>query len=158
VNFKYDPFGRRIQKSFTQSGTTTTTNYIYDGRILLEEVDQSGNMLGRYTQGPGADHPLAELRSGATSYYEQDGVGSVTSLTNSAGSLANTYTYDSYGKVIVSTGTLTNPFLYTGRELDSETGIYEYRARYYDENVGRFISEDPVTNIRVEVDATADPL
>jgi YD repeat-containing protein len=42
VTFKYDPFGRRVQKSFTQGGTTITTNYLYDGRSLLEEVDQNG--------------------------------------------------------------------------------------------------------------------
>ena len=58
------------------------------------------------------------------------------------GALANTYTYDSFGRVTASTGTLVNPFQYTGREFDAETGIYQYRARYYDQNIGRFISED----------------
>ena len=144
MNFKYDPFGRRIQKSFTHSGTTTTTNYLYDGSNVLEEVDNAGNVLARYTQGPGIDQPLGELRSGTTSYYELDALSSVTSLSNSAGALANTYTYDSFGKPTASTGTITNSFQYTGREFDSETGIYEYRARYYDQNVGRFLSEDPL--------------
>ena len=46
VSFKYDPFGRRIQKS-SSSGTV---NYLYDGRSLLEEVDQNWNVLARYTQ------------------------------------------------------------------------------------------------------------
>ena len=78
-----------------------------------------------------------------TSYYEADGLGSVSSLSNSAGALANTYTYDSFGKLTASTGTLVNPFQYTGREFDSETGAYYYRARYYDQNVGRFLNEDP---------------
>ncbi len=58
--------------------------------------------------------------------------------------LANTYAYDSFGKLTASTGTLANPFQYTGREFDQETGNYFYRARYYDQNVGRFISEDPL--------------
>ena len=49
----------------------------------------------------------------------------------------------SFGKLTNSSGTLTNPFQYTGRELDSETGLYYYRARYYDPSTGRFISEDP---------------
>ncbi|MFZ0415127.1 MAG: RHS repeat-associated core domain-containing protein, partial [Candidatus Acidiferrales bacterium] len=52
--------------------------------------------------------------------------------------------YDSFGKLTNSSGTLTNPFQYTGRELDSETGLYYYRARYYDPATGRFLSEDPV--------------
>ena len=144
VNFKYDPFGRRAQKSFTQGSTTTTTNYLYDGFNPLEEVDGSGNVLARYTQTTNLDEPLSELRSGTTSYYEPDGLGSITSLSNGSGALANTYSYDSYGNLTASTGTLTNPFRYTGREFDSETGVYEYRARYLDQTSGRFISEDPI--------------
>jgi YD repeat-containing protein len=123
TTFKYDPFGRRIQKS----GPLGTTNYLYDGPHGIEETDNSGNTLARYTQGRGVDEPLAQLRSGTTSYYEQDGLGSVTSLSNSVGAVANTYTYDGYGKPTASTGTLVNPFQYTGREFDSETGIYYYR-------------------------------
>jgi RHS repeat-associated protein len=138
TTFRYDPFGRRIQKS----GPLGTTNYLYDGPNAIEEVDNSGNVLARYTQGKSIDEPLAQLRPGTTSYYQQDGLGSVTSLSNSAGVLAETYGYDSYGKTTTSTGTLTNPFQYTGRELDSETGIYYYRARYFDPGPGRFLSED----------------
>ncbi|MFI5058373.1 MAG: RHS repeat domain-containing protein [Candidatus Acidiferrales bacterium] len=144
VAFKYDPFGRRIQKSFTQNSTTTTTNYLYDGANSIEEVDQNGAVLARYTRTQNIDEPLAELRSGTTSFYEADGLGSITSLSNGAGALANTYTYDSFGKLTASTGSLTNPFRYTGRESDTETGLYQYRARYYDSNVGRFASEDPI--------------
>jgi len=130
--FQYDPFGRRIQKS----GPLGTTNYLYDQRSTLEELDQSGNLLSRYAQDKGIDRPLAELRSGTPSYYQQDGVGSVTSVSNSTGALAGTYTYDSFGKLTASTGTLTNPFQYTGRESDSETAIDYYRARYYDPTAG----------------------
>ena len=83
------------------------------------------------------------LRSSTTSYLEADGLGSVTSLSNSAGSLAQTYGYDSFGKQLSSTGSLTNPFQYTGRELDTETGLYYMRARYLDPATGRFLSEDP---------------
>ena len=142
--FKYDPFGRRIQKVFTQGSTTTTTNYVYDGYNSAEELDQNGNLLARYAETESVDEPLAESRSGTSSYYEQDGLGSVTSLGTSAGALANTYTYDSFGKLVASTGTLANAFQYTGRELDSENGLYFYRARYYDSTVRRFLGEDPV--------------
>jgi RHS repeat-associated protein len=144
VSFKYDPFGRRIQKSFTQGTNTTTMNFVYDGNGLIEQTDQNGSVLARYTQGQNTDEPLAESSAGATSYYEQDGLGSVTSLTNAAGAFAQTYTYDSFGKITNSTGTLTNPFRYTGREFDTETGLYYYRARYFDPNAGRFLSEDPI--------------
>jgi RHS repeat-associated protein len=144
VNFKYDPFGRRTQKAFTHNGTTTTTDYVYDHSDVLETINQSGTVLSRYTDTLNVDEPLSELISGTTSYYEQDGLGSVSSLSNSAGALANTYAYDSYGKLLASTGTLANPFQYTGREFDSETGVYGYRARYYDPSIGRFLSEDPM--------------
>ncbi|HVO79155.1 MAG TPA: RHS repeat-associated core domain-containing protein [Terriglobales bacterium] len=140
VSFKYDPFGRRIQKS----GPLGTTNYLYDGFNLLEEVDNSGNVLGRYTQTTSLDESLSEIRSGTTSYYEADGLGSITSLSNGSGALANTYSSDSFGNLTASTGTVTNPFRFTGREFDSETGMYEYRARYLDQTTGRFIGEDPI--------------
>lgn len=118
------------------------TIYLYDGYNDVEEVDNSGNVLAKYTQGRSIDEPLAQLRSSTASYYQQDGLRSVTSLSNLAGALANTYTYDSYGRVTSSTGTVTNQFQYTGREFDPETGIYYYRARYFDPNPGRFLSED----------------
>ena len=144
TSFKYDPFGRRIQKS----GPLGTTNYLYDGMSVnanvIQEVDNSGNVLGRYTRTHAVDELLAELRSGTTSYYQQDALSSVTSLSSAAGALANTYTFDSFGKLTASTGTLTNPFQYTGRDFDPETSLSYYRARYYDQAIGRFVSEDPI--------------
>ncbi|HSY58577.1 MAG TPA: RHS repeat-associated core domain-containing protein, partial [Terriglobales bacterium] len=144
ITFKYDPLGRRIQKVFTQNSTTTTTNYLYDGSNAIADIDQNGNVLARYAETQNIDEPLAQLRSGTTSYYEADGLGSVTSLSGSSGSLANTYTYDSFGNLTASTGSVTNRFQYTAREFDSESGLYYYRARYYDPNAGRFLSEDPL--------------
>src|SRR5947209_3532009 len=84
------------------------------------------------------------LRSATTSYYELDGLDSVTSLSNSAGALAQTYTFDSFGNQTAPSGSLTNPFQYTARESDTEAGLYYYRARYYNPNAGRFLSEDPL--------------
>jgi YD repeat-containing protein len=124
TTFKYDPFGHRIQKS----GPLGTTNYLYDGPNDIEEVDGTGNGLARYTDGQRIDEPLAELRSGNTNFYEQDGLGSVVSLSNGTGTLSGTYIYDSFGNLTASTGTVTNPFRYTGREFDQETGIYYYRV------------------------------
>ncbi len=140
VTLKYDPFGRRIQKT----SAIGTTNYLYDGANAIEEVNSSVAALARYTQNVGIDEPLAETRSGLNSYYEQDGLGSVTSLSNSAGSLANTYVFDTFGNLTSSGGTLVNAFQYTGRDYDSETGLRYYRARYYDPVVGRFLNEDPL--------------
>jgi len=139
VSFKYDPFGRRIYKS-SSSGTSI---YAYDENNLVEETNASGAPVARYTGILDFDQPLAMLRAGTTSYYHADGLSSVTSLSSSAGALAQTYTFDSFGKLANSSGSLTNPFQYTGREFDTETSLYYYRARYYDLTVGRFLSEDP---------------
>jgi RHS repeat-associated protein len=140
LTFKYDPFGRRIYKS----SSSATSIYAYDGDNLIEETNSAGTAVARYSQGLNIDEPLATLRSGTTSYYQADGLGSLTSLSNSSGALANTYTYDSFGNLVASSGSLVNNFRYTGREFDTETGLYYYRARYYDPNAGRFISEDPI--------------
>jgi RHS repeat-associated protein len=143
VSFKYDPFGRRAQKALTQGTTTTTTNYVFDGDNSIEEVDQNGGVLARYEQGLNIDEPLAMLRGTTASYYHADGLGSVTSLTDSTGATKQTYSFDSFGNQTASTGSLTNPFRYTGREFDTETNLYFYRARYFDPASGRFLSEDP---------------
>ncbi len=140
VTFKYDPFGRRIYKS-SSSGTSV---FAYDGDNPIEETGATGIVVTRYAQTQNIDEPLAELRSGATSYYETDGLWSVTSLSNPSGALASTYTYDSFGKLTASAGSLSNPFRYAGREFDTETNLYFYRARYYDPATGRFLSEDPI--------------
>jgi RHS repeat-associated protein len=140
VSFKYDPFGRRIYKSSSAS----TSIYTYDGVNLIEETNASGAVVARYSQTRKIDEPLAMLRGGATSFYHADGLGSITSLSNAAGSLAQTYTFDSFGKQTASSGSLTNSFQYTGREFDSETNLYFLRNRYYDPNSGRFVSEDPI--------------
>jgi len=100
-------------------------------------TDQNASVLTRFTQWVNIDEPLATERSSATSFYEADGLGSISSLSSSAGALAQTYTRDSFGIQTASSGSLTNPFQYTARESDPETGLYYYRARYYDPNTGR---------------------
>jgi RHS repeat-associated protein len=139
VTFKYDPFGRRIQKS----STAGVTDFAYDGDNLIEEMSSSGAAVASYAQGLGIDEPLAMYRGGAGYAYHADGLGSIVGLTDASGNVAATYTYDSFGNTS-STGTVTNPFRYTGRESDTETGLYYYRVRYYDPSVGRFASEDPI--------------
>jgi len=140
VSFKYDPFGRRIYKS-SFSGTSI---FAYDGDNLVEEANSSGTEVASYSQELNIDEPLAMLRSATTSFYEADGLGSVTSLSSGAGSLAQTYTFDSFGKLANSTGSLTSPFQYTARESDPETGLQFYRDRYYDSSSGRFLGEDRI--------------
>ncbi|MHB8412858.1 MAG: RHS repeat domain-containing protein [Candidatus Acidiferrales bacterium] len=140
VTFKYDPFGRRIEKI----SPTTTSIFAYDSDNLVETVNSSGSTVARYADGQNIDEPLAMQRGATTDYYEADGLGSVTSLTATNGSIAQSYTYDSFGNTTASSGSVTNVIRYTGRELDTETNLYYYRARYYDPTTGRFLSEDPI--------------
>jgi hypothetical protein len=100
VSFKYDPFGRRIYKS----SSSATSVSAYDGEDVVEETVATGTVVARYSQGPKVDEPLATLRSGATSYYQADGLGSILSLSNGSGALAQTYTFDSFGKQTATTG------------------------------------------------------
>jgi RHS repeat-associated protein len=140
VTFKYDPFGRRIQKS---SATGATSVYVYDGANIVDEYDGAA-LLAKYAQGAGIDQPLAMNRQGSTVYYNADALGSITSLNDTTGAIVATYQYDAFGKSTGTTGTLANSFRYTGREWDQEIGLYYYRARYFDSSIGRFLSDDPV--------------
>jgi RHS repeat-associated protein len=104
-------------------------------------MDGNGNIQARYAQGLKVDEPLAAQQAGLASYYEADGLGSITALTNSSGTIVATYRYDSFG--VASSAADNNPFRYTARELDGETNLYYYRSRYFDPAGGRFVSEDP---------------
>jgi RHS repeat-associated protein len=139
-SFKYDPFGRRIEKI----SPTATSIFVYDGDNLIQTVNASGSTVARYTQGQNIDEPLALQQSTTIDYYEVDGLGSVTSVSSTTGTVAQSYAYDSFGNTTNSAGSLTNFFRYTAREFDTETGLYYYRARYYDPTVGRFLGEDPL--------------
>jgi RHS repeat-associated protein len=77
-----------------------------------------------------------------TSYYLYDGQGSVRGLTNSAGAVTDSYSYDAFGNLLTSQGSTVNPYRYDGQLYDSLTGLYDLRARYYDPTVGRFTSAD----------------
>ncbi len=85
---------------------------------------------------------LTETRSGVTSYYLYDGQGSVRGLTNSAGAVTDSYSYDAFGNLLTSQGSTVNPYRYDGQYFDSLTGLYDLRARYYDPTTGRFTSAD----------------
>jgi len=111
----------------------------------LLNYNPAGGVLARYAMGLSIDEPLAVLRASATHFYNADGLGSITSLTNAAGATSATYTYDTFGNLTASSGSVVNPFRYTAREWDAEVGLYYYRSRYYDWSLGRFGSEDSET-------------
>ncbi len=139
-NYRYDGLGRRIEKV----ANGQTKRYIYDGEDILLEYDGSNVLQARYTHGPGIDEPIAVTKGASTFFYHQDGLGTVTDLTDSVGATAKSYSYDAYGNILDSPGTVEQSYTYTGREFDSETGLYYYRARYYDAATGRFLQKDMV--------------
>jgi RHS repeat-associated protein len=83
-------------------------------------------------------------RSNNKYYYHFDGLGSVTSLTNSNENVAVSYQYDAFGIILHESGSINNPFKFTSREHDKFIGLYYYRARHYDQTKGRFLQKDPM--------------
>jgi RHS repeat-associated protein len=144
VEFKYDPFGRRIEKRVTEDGITTTTRYFYDNEDILFEYDEYGNISNRYIHGLGIDEPLALENNDGIYYYHADGLGSIVALTDSSGKVVQDYEYDSFGNLKDQKNRIKQPYTFTGREWDKQTALYYYRARYYHPEIGRFISFDPI--------------
>lgn len=141
VTFAYDGLGRRVRKVRADG---SVEQYVYSGQQLVAELDGTGAERATYTYLPGADLPLTMTRGGKTYYYQRNHQGSITALTDSLGTLVNEYRYDAWGVTTVVRQNVANPFAYAGRELDRETGLYYLRARYYDPQAGRFISQDPI--------------
>ena len=148
ATYSYDPLGRRIQKVTGGS----TTNYYFDGARVIEERNASDSVVATYVYGSGIDEILTMDRGGTIYYYHQNSLGSVVAVTNAAGAVVERYEYDAYGKVTIYDNSYTqlpssaigNPYMFTGREYDQETGLYYYRARYYSPTLGRFLQRDPL--------------
>ena len=90
---------------------------------------------------------ISQRRSGTTSFYLFDGLGSTTQLANSTGSVTDSYLYDSFGNILLTSGTTVNSFRYVGRVgyyVGVDLGQYYMRARYYSPGIGRFLSRDPL--------------
>ena len=109
-------------------------------------------LQAQYTYGRWIDEVLIMEKGGNAYYYHTNSLGSIVALTDSAGDEVERYTYDAYGKVSITDGAgdplgssaVSNPYMFTGRRLDEEAGLYYYRARYYDCERGRFLQRDPM--------------
>jgi len=156
VDFKYDPFDRRIEKKVTTFITgndpkvISAWQYLYDENNIAVEyyTDSSGTTpitsTTYYIHGPGSDEHLAMDRDGTYYYFHADGLGSITAITNESAVPVQTYSYDSFG-VPKQTTLFRNSFTYTGKEYDLETGLIMMGVRYFDPREGRFISKDPIS-------------
>ncbi len=146
--------------------TSITTVYVSDGHQVLSEYKDSGSGTSlvqqrKFVYASYIDEPVLMLDvDGETEtkyYYHQNNLYSVATLTNQAGTVVERYSNLAYGAVTFhdangdetdpqpTTGSpVGNPYLFTGRRLDPETGLFYYRARYYSTDLGRFISRDPI--------------
>ena len=164
-SYKYDPLGRRIEKNTTYGPKVT---YIYAGPWLIEEYrENSGyteldalhfhaNGVDDVFMSRRKDHGDLDNDSYTAEFLDlflhRNKLNSVTELSLSSGQIVESYRYDVYGKPtikdkngnVVSTQPSANPFLFTGREWDSQVGYYHYRARTYDPATGTFLQEDPL--------------
>ncbi len=128
-----------------------TSNWtVYDGLDVHADLNATGAVTRRYLNGPAVDQVLAryDAATGQSAWYLTDRLGSTRALaviTASAVNLLDRVDYDAFGQVTTETNAAQGDrFKFTGREYDSATGLYHYRARWYDPGTGRFLSEDPL--------------
>ena len=140
VEYGYDAEDRRVSKKLNG---VTKEKYVYDGDDIALVVDAGGTIVERYLYGDGVDNVLSRTSAAGVVWSLADRQGSVVDLVDEGGNVLNHFVYDSFGNRTATTAADFR-FGYTGRELDAETGLYYYRARYYDPQLGRFISEDPI--------------
>ena len=146
ITYTCNESGLRTKKNV--SGGTQTT-YVWKDGVLC--AMQSGTKVLEFSYSANGDVVSVLMRnqgasSGTRYYYARNAQGDVIGLVNSSGTMVIRYTYDSWGKLISTTGTATigtlNPFRYRGYIYDTETGLYYLKTRYYDPEVGRFINAD----------------
>ena len=155
-----EPAGRRTKK-VVYGTPDVNTQYCYDGDQVIAEYDYNSTigdyeLARKFVYGPGIDEPVCMIDVAAgykIYYYHYDGLGSVVALSDVNSEVVEMYEYDVFGQVtiwdagtldIVAESTVGNPYMFTGRRLDAESGLYYYRFRYYDPYTGRFLQTDPI--------------
>ncbi|MBB6520016.1 putative Ig domain-containing protein [Pseudoteredinibacter isoporae] len=161
TTYQYDIDGIRSAK--TENGVTT--EFLVDknrdyAQVLAEVVN--GSVITRYTYG---DDLLSKTQGNQTHYYHYDGLGSTIALSDGSGAVTDTYGYNAFGEVLFRTGSTENRYTFTGEQYDPTLGQFYLRARYYDQESGRFTqmdtwmgySQDPIT-LHKYLYAHADPV
>jgi RHS repeat-associated protein len=140
VTYKYDALGRRVSRSDKRTGTTEFT---LDGLDVIQDRLSKGGVVTKtnYVNGLNLDERLKLSTDTASQYFLWNHQGSTMALADANGAITAQTGYDSFGN---STVTLPTRYRFTGCEADEFTNLIFYRARYYDPQVGRFISEDPI--------------
>ena len=135
ATYVYDVFGDRIEKDLWSSGTTTILRFAYSSPLagdglgsagnLWADLNGSGSLLERYILGDSVDQLFARIFStGTAGWYLTDRLGSVRDITDNTGVVIDHLNYDGFGNVTSETQPWNGDrFKWTGRELDSETGL-----------------------------------
>lgn len=145
VSMVYDGDGNRVSE--TVGGTTT--KFLVDSlnpTKLPQVMDETVSGAVTRTYAYGLSRISENQLVGSTwtlAFYGYDGHGNARFLTNSAGAITDSYTFDAFGVPISMTGTTPNNFLYSGEQFDSSTGLYYLRARYFNAATARFMTMDP---------------
>jgi RHS repeat-associated protein len=141
----YDGDGNRVSK--TVGGVTTY--YLVDDLNptgypqVVDELNSSGAVTRTYTYGlQRIDEQQQISGSWTPSFYGYDGGGNVRQLTNTSGTVTDSYEYDAFGNSFTVSGSTPNEMMYRGEQFDSDLGLYYLRARYYNPLTGRFMSKD----------------
>ena len=137
ISYTYDMAGVRSSKTV---GSTTYDFTTLSG-LVTRQTGGGKTIDFVYDEN---NQPLAMKYNNTLYYYVLNAQGDVVRIVNSSRSVVASYTYDPWGKIISSSGTLAdiNPLRYRGYYYDSETGFYYLQSRYYDPEIGRFINAD----------------
>ena len=148
ARYAYDALGRRTLKVVGDS----VTSFFYDGARSIEERNGEGSVTSQYVFGRGIDEVLELTTEGRSYFYHDNSIGPVVALTDETGAVVERYRYQAYGENTILAAdavtplpdsTVGNPFRFTGRRFDNESGLYYYRARHYLPSRGRFLQRDP---------------
>ena len=122
---------------------TNETRYVYAGTDVIQERSSQNLPLVTYTTGLSL---LARTDTSGTLFYHVDGNNYVTMLVNGQGTVMASYTYDPYGNIISKSGPMADANLYrfASQEINPTAGIYAYLFRFYDPNLQRWLTKDPI--------------
>jgi RHS repeat-associated protein len=118
----------------------------WDDENAVQDRDTAGTVIARYDFAGGQPIALWSQEDG-NQLLHADALGSVIATTVADGSVKSETLYDAWGNPVLRTGISANKFAYTGHQADPETGLYYFKARYYDPVIGRFISQDPMEGL-----------
>ena len=157
MNYTFNALGDRVMKK----NGATELKMLYNAGDCIADYNEN-DVLQKYYITAMTDENMIVNESSSDYYFLQDGLGNVREIIDTSAPRVkkNIYDFEGFGSDIANghTQVLTNRFMYTGREQDTESGLYYYRARMYDPTVGSFTGRDPVTVTNMYTYCSASPI